>query len=201
MHKLLSPLIELVISGGFVMPPLIIGSAFLWYALVYRFQSLKRGSDKGVFELMSNPSYLSNTASKKSAFLTYLSEIKSRDKDHSFITLSNAFDHFSKYKTLVTTVVMVAPLLGLLGTVSGMIETFEGLGNMSLFTQSGGIAGGISQALVSTQMGLAVAIPGLVVGKMLARKQTSLMTELEQACEILYGDTEVNVENKENGYA
>ena len=183
MHKLLESLIELVISGGFVMPPLIIGSAFLWYALVYRLQSLKRGSNKGVFELMSG----GEAIEKESAFLIYLSEIKAMGKDHSFITLSNAFDHFSKYKTLVTTIVMVAPLLGLLGTVSGMIETFEGLGNMSLFTQSGGIAGGISQALVSTQMGLAVAIPGLVVGKMLARKQTSLMTELEQASELLYG--------------
>lgn len=197
MHKLLEPLIELVISGGFVMPPLIIGSAFLWYALVYRLLSLKRGSDKGVFELMNSSD---DDLNESSAFLTYLNEIKCRDKDHSFITLSNAFDHFSKYKTLVTTVVMVAPLLGLLGTVSGMIETFEGLGNMSLFTQSGGIAGGISQALVSTQMGLAVAIPGLVVGKMLARKQTSLMTELEQACEILYGEP-INNDTKENSYA
>ncbi|MDZ7829411.1 MAG: MotA/TolQ/ExbB proton channel family protein [Halofilum sp. (in: g-proteobacteria)] len=42
-----------------------------------------------------------------------------------------------------------------------MIETFESLGDMSLFSQSGGIAGGISQALFTTQLGLAVAIPGM----------------------------------------
>ena len=64
---------------------------------------------------------------------------------------------------------MVAPLAGLLGTVAGMIETFDSLGSMSLFSQSGGVAGGISQALISTQMGLAVAIPGLLAGRILRK--------------------------------
>ena len=50
-----------------------------------------------------------------------------------------------------------------------MIETFSALGDMALFTQSGGIAGGISQALLTTQMGLVVAIPGLLVGRILGR--------------------------------
>ena len=75
---------------------------------------------------------------------------------------------------------MVAPLLGLLGTVTGMIETFDSLGTMTLYSQSGGIAGGISQALISTQMGLAVAIPGLVVGRILDRRQRQIEQELEQ---------------------
>ena len=80
---------------------------------------------------------------------------------------------------------MVAPLLGLLGTVAGMIETFDSLGEMSLYSQSGGIAGGISQALFSTQMGLAVAIPGLIVNGVLGRRQKYIDLELAQIKDIL----------------
>jgi biopolymer transport protein ExbB len=61
-----------------------------------------------------------------------------------------------------------------------MIETFDSLGDMSLFTQSGGVAGGISEALFSTQMGLAVAVPGLLVGRVLARRQALLAIELDE---------------------
>ncbi|HNP25940.1 MAG TPA: MotA/TolQ/ExbB proton channel family protein, partial [Nitrosomonas sp.] len=75
--------------------------------------------------------------------------------------------------------------LGLLGTVIGMIETFDSLGSMSLFTQSGGIAGGISQALISTQTGLAVAIPGMLIHSMLHKKQQKIERELLQIRELL----------------
>ena len=61
-----------------------------------------------------------------------------------------------------------------------MIETFDSLGDMTLFSQSGGIAGGISQALFSTQMGLCVAIPGVVVGRLLDRRQHRFEEELDQ---------------------
>ncbi|MDX1556646.1 MAG: MotA/TolQ/ExbB proton channel family protein, partial [Xanthomonadales bacterium] len=86
---------------------------------------------------------------------------------------------------LITTIVLAAPLLGLLGTVIGMIETFDSLGDMSLFSQSGGIAGGISQALFTTQMGLAVAIPGLIVNGILNRKAQEMQLELAQMKDFL----------------
>jgi biopolymer transport protein ExbB len=54
-----------------------------------------------------------------------------------------------------------------------------------LFSQSGGIAGGISQALITTQMGLAVAIPGMIVNGVLQRKQKSIDLELAQLKDIL----------------
>jgi biopolymer transport protein ExbB len=53
-----------------------------------------------------------------------------------------------------------APLLGLLGTVEGMSDTFRGAGALSSAT-TGRVAGGISRALVTTQFGLVIAIPGL----------------------------------------
>lgn len=182
---MLNLLTELVISGGFVMPPLMIGSALLWFGLYYRYQSLNKGSHESLDRLMSY-----NFKTNDSLYLTYLTQIKNNRKEDAPVTLAEAYTEFSKFDVMTSTVVMVAPLLGLLGTVSGMIETFASLGDMSLFTQSGGIAGGISQALVSTQMGLAVAIPGLVIGRILKRKQSALMSDLERAVEILWGHGE-----------
>ena len=61
-----------------------------------------------------------------------------------------------------------------------MIETFNSLADMALFTQSGGIAGGISKALFTTQMGLAISIPGLLIGRMIERKERDIAVELDQ---------------------
>ncbi|WFB35241.1 MotA/TolQ/ExbB proton channel family protein [Kiritimatiellota bacterium B12222] len=74
----------------------------------------------------------------------------------------------------------VAPLLGLLGTVTGMIHTFQlvtlfGTGN------SAPLSGGISEALVTTEVGLIIAIPILLVHAFLARRAKSLLGDLEQS--------------------
>jgi len=72
----------------------------------------------------------------------------------------------------------VSPLLGLLGTVSGMIETFK---MMTLFGSGDPevVSGGIAQALVTTELGLVVAIPALILNAVLSRKAKSYYAELE----------------------
>jgi len=75
-------------------------------------------------------------------------------------------------------VASVSPLLGLLGTVSGMINAFssiasEGIGNPGL------LAGGISEALLTTAAGLCVAIPALVVHRALLSRAETLTGDLE----------------------
>jgi biopolymer transport protein ExbB len=72
----------------------------------------------------------------------------------------------------------ISPLLGLLGTVSGMINAFnsiavEGIGNPGL------LAGGISEALLTTAAGLCVAIPTLVLHRALSSRAEGLTAELE----------------------
>lgn len=78
----------------------------------------------------------------------------------------------------------VAPLLGLLGTVLGMIQTFDvisvfGTGNARA------MAGGISVALVTTQSGLIIAIPGLFISGALARRARRLENRLDEIAVVL----------------
>ena len=73
----------------------------------------------------------------------------------------------------------VAPLLGLLGTVTGMIETFRvitlhGTGDPKL------MSGGISEALITTELGLAVAIPIMLVHTLLSRRIDHIIGEMEE---------------------
>ena len=72
----------------------------------------------------------------------------------------------------------VAPLLGLLGTVSGMIETFK---LMTLFGAGdpAAVSGGISEALVTTELGLVVAIPALLCHALLLRRAKTYYGDLE----------------------
>ena len=56
---------------------------------------------------------------------------------------------------------------------------------------SGGIAGGISQALFTTQMGLAVAVPGLIAGRILQKKETSLLREIAQVKDIICSEHKI----------
>jgi biopolymer transport protein ExbB len=72
----------------------------------------------------------------------------------------------------------VAPLLGLLGTVSGMITTFQA---MSLFGagDASAVSGGVGEALINTELGLVVAIPALLAHALLSRKAKGYLAQLE----------------------
>ncbi|MGM0577444.1 MAG: MotA/TolQ/ExbB proton channel family protein [Myxococcota bacterium] len=191
LELLVDQLRDTVARGGFVMPPLVLAAAALWYALGWRAWTLRRGTLLRVRTLVDRvragrrirPRGMIDTAVLRGLTLAERGVPDLRAfLDEAFTDLE---DDLGRYGTLVKAIVVVAPLTGLLGTVAGMVETFDALGEMALFTQSGGIAGGISQALLSTQMGLAVAIPGLVVGRMLQRKQELLGGELEQVKDTL----------------
>ena len=86
--------------------------------------------------------------------------------------------------SVLSTTASISPLLGLLGTVSGMIKTFNlisyyGVGN------PGALAAGISEALLTTAAGLSVAIPTLVCHRFVSSKADALISELEEQSLIL----------------
>lgn len=76
----------------------------------------------------------------------------------------------------------IGPLLGLLGTVSGLITIFGNVGDTNLTTQGGAIARGISEALHCTVAGLVVAIPSLIAYSIFSKRVERLATELESLC-------------------
>lgn len=183
-------------AGGFVMPPLVLATVVLWFAIGYRMIALRRGSKRGVRVLIDR--FRRGKAPSSDGVLVRAVrkglKWQERNPPHLRRFLDDAFAEeereIGKFHILITTIVIVAPLMGLLGTVVGMIETFNSLGDMSLFSQSGGIAGGISQALFTTQMGLAVAIPGLLANGMLHRRQKNLRMELAQVKDILCSEVD-----------
>lgn len=98
-----------------------------------------------------------------------------------------------RYLTGLGIIASISPLLGLLGTVVGMIKVFsvmllEGTGNANV------LAGGISQALITTAAGLSVAIPALIFHRFFLRRVDELVVHMEQEAsklvDIMHGDQE-----------
>ena len=85
----------------------------------------------------------------------------------------------ARHLNVLGTIAAVSPLLGLLGTVFGMIEVFAAI-TTSGVGQAGELAGGISQALVSTAAGLSVAIPTLMFYRYFLGRVETLVISMEQ---------------------
>lgn len=105
-----------------------------------------------------------------------------------------------RYSQVLGTVANVSPLLGLLGTVWGMILTFEVIQQQGVGVVSS-LAGGISQALITTLAGLSVGIPALVAYRWVLSRADELVMELEEvalaALDLLAGD--VNKDARSDG--
>ncbi len=86
-----------------------------------------------------------------------------------------------RFLTVMDTLVTLAPLLGLLGTVSGIFRTFISLGSATVEGATGQITGGIGEALIATMCGLAIAIFSLIPFNYFTRKLAQLQFELESA--------------------
>jgi biopolymer transport protein ExbB len=79
-------------------------------------------------------------------------------------------------------IVGIGPLLGLLGTVSGLVQIFSGIGAEGIASQGMVIARGISEALNTTVAGLVVAIPSLIFWSYFNKKVEGLAAEMEALC-------------------
>lgn len=94
--------------------------------------------------------------------LTYALSHRESSLSNAFIRASNQeLNRFSQGMATLDTVITAAPLLGLLGTVTGMMRTF---GNMTgdIAAAAAGITGGVAEALIATACGLAIAIMALL---------------------------------------
>ena len=97
---------------------------------------------------------------------------------------STLIHRLEKHLNLLGTIGNIAPLLGLLGTVLGIIESFLAV-NVGGNTDPAMLAAGISQALMSTAAGMFVAIPALIAYRYYQRKVADLAVEMEEQSGIL----------------
>lgn len=111
---------------------------------------------------------------------------------------SQVIHDMERYLGAMGTIAAVTPLLGLLGTVVGMIKVFtdimlEGTGNAGI------LAGGISEALITTAAGLSVAIPAMVLHRFFQRRVDTLVVTMEQEAvklvDALHSDRRVDVKS------
>lgn len=98
-----------------------------------------------------------------------------------------------RYLNTLGTIASIAPLLGLLGTVIGMIKVFTAITSAGV-GNPGVLAGGISEALITTAAGLSVAIPALIFHRYLTGKVDRLVISMEaealKMVEVMHGERE-----------
>lgn len=119
-----------------------------------------------------------NPAQQRLAQIAFANPV-SQQRDDLLVAYLMEYKHIlERYMGVVATSAAVAPLLGLLGTVSGMITTFK---MMTIFGSGdpATVSGGISEALITTELGLIVAIPSLLVSALLSRRVKSYAHKLE----------------------
>jgi biopolymer transport protein ExbB len=99
--------------------------------------------------------------------------------DHVAVDISKQMARFERFLPTLNILGAISPLLGLLGTVTGMITMFRVI---TLFGTGDprSMSGGISEAPVTTQLGLAVAIPILLVHHLLERRLETLLTDMDE---------------------
>ncbi|MDP7040950.1 MAG: MotA/TolQ/ExbB proton channel family protein [Myxococcota bacterium] len=173
MHDLV-PLTQLMGDGGPMMWPLLMLSLLIWYLLGKRFFVLQTCSAEK----------LQKTAQ------AHLATMPHKEKRLQILSWQQN-NKLKSGRITITTLINIAPLLGLLGTVGGMVNCFAALSGTITIAQTS-VAVGISEALLSTQLGLLVAIPALCSNLLLNRKEEVLCVTIEETLNALLPQSEAS---------
>lgn len=188
---MLENIFRLIEMGGPVMIPIILVCAWMWVLIIVKgrwfFCSNRRPlMDKSAFTcLHSGDLPQGYTGPKHSALYDFISRHRNQQgalgTDVNIllfeVCIRRQLKEVHRYLPTITLLATVAPLLGLLGTVSGMIETFRIIGMYGL-GNSQAMAAGIREALITTQTGLLVAIPGLLAGHIMQKKAGTIHQDI-----------------------
>ena len=188
-------MIDLLVAGGWVMPLLVACSVVALSISIERYLALDRSKvapphllatvwrDLKQGELNAQKLAQLRSNSPLGAILAAGIANRGQGRDVMKESISEAASHvvhdLEKYLNSLGTVAAIAPLLGLLGTVVGMIDVFTqittvGTGNANA------LAGGISEALLTTAAGLIVAIPALVMHRYYTGLIDTIVVDLER---------------------
>ena len=174
-------------SGGWVMIPLF-GLAVLLYAQAFqlvmyvRRTNLRSETEPFWFEWVRDPEKAEGRVRDILVYTQNGAETGAVSGD----LVRNRFDEIrlalvsliERRTVFVSTLVAAAPLMGLLGTVLGMLQTFFGISTSGGTETAGVVAAGISEALVTTQTGLTIALPGLFLVMIIQRQRQQLEAKI-----------------------
>lgn len=191
-------------TGGFVMYPLLLVSLVMFFLVVKKFVEMRdftRG-DRPVADCLQSigkPDFAAAPWQKEiiREFISKRTFDDDLDKSILEVLKLRQVKFITGSVKSIAILASVAPLLGLLGTVSGMITTF-----MVIATSGTGdakaLASGISEALITTQTGLVVAVPGLFLANFLRRRSNNLEDRIQRFCLGLHRSHRV-IEGEEAG--
>lgn len=202
---------DLIKSGGWFMLPIILCSIGAMGIIVERFWSLQRNKilpSELVPQVLTlvRKNELDEPILRRIKLSSPLGAILSsglvnrhhgRDMMKTSIeeTGRQVVNELERFLNTLGTIASITPLLGLLGTVVGMIKVFSaimihGVGDPSI------LAGGISEALITTAAGLTVAIPSLIFHRYFERLVDEYVLNMEEEAlrmvDVMYGDREEN---------
>jgi|TARA_B110000495_G_scaffold203433_1_gene227081 biopolymer transport protein ExbB len=167
--------IEIIASGGWIMIPLFILGLMAFYVAARLFLYFLKGHfGKTSLEVCEEWVRDSSKAEGQVGEIIRYSQ----DGVDSLNDIQNRFSEIRTAEmprlnqniTMLTILVNTAPLMGLLGTVLGMLQTFYGISLGGSEKTTNIVASGIHEALITTQMGLCLAIPGYFVIYFLRQK-------------------------------
>jgi len=185
MTDLLNQSLEMIRHGGMVMWPLLLSSLVMWVMIFYKgaLFFMARRDEVGLQQCRQALAHQHDTGAFWQRTILrqfiWLQQHQCLDRDHLLQLQQRQSNEVDRFIGTILILASAAPLLGLLGTVSGMITTFNvisvfGTGN------SRAMAAGISEALITTQAGLVVAVPGLVLGAMLYRRAEQIKERMQR---------------------
>lgn len=170
-------------SGGWVMIPLFALAALLYaqafqLVLYVRRTNLRSAAESHWFEWVRQPERAEGRVRDIIEYTQRGGPTGEQVRDR-FDEIRLALVSLIERRTVfVSTLVAAAPLMGLLGTVLGMLQTFFGISTSGGTETAGVVAAGISEALVTTQTGLAIALPGLFIVMIIQRRRSRLEAKL-----------------------
>ncbi|QTA85884.1 MotA/TolQ/ExbB proton channel family protein [Desulfonema magnum] len=174
---------EYLNQGGYVIYPLIGVSVWMWYLIIKKLCAIAHWR-KQMRRVSSSRSVSERTGIH--GVYKILTECEGPehfdpdfDKKIMDSLVQRRQNELESHIQTIFVLASVAPLLGLLGTVTGMISTFEAISRFGT-ANARAFAAGISEALVTTQMGLIVAVPGLFMGHMIRKRTDNIQLRMER---------------------
>ncbi|MDE0152648.1 MAG: MotA/TolQ/ExbB proton channel family protein [Gammaproteobacteria bacterium] len=187
-------MLDLIQAGGWVMLPILVCSILALAIILERSWALRQGQvmpdgllaqvrawlqqdalDGDRLDALRNSSQLGRVlAAGLSLHQQTLEERKTAVEDAG----RRGAVELERFLAALGTIAMISPLLGLLGTVWGLIVVFDQIMTTGL-GQPSDLAGGIAQALITTAAGLAVAIPAVIFHRFFQRKVAVLVSQME----------------------